>query len=66
MSAPLSQKLTAKQVRELYEDFYKDNGGLVEIDYKVPEISVSVHPETRVWCHERLTLSAPTVMKKML
>lgn len=41
MSAPLSTNMTAKQVKELYEEFYKDNGGLVEIGTKVPEIFVS-------------------------
>jgi N-acetyl-gamma-glutamyl-phosphate reductase/acetylglutamate kinase len=38
MSAPLSTKMTAGQVKELYEEFYRDNGGLVEIGTKVPEI----------------------------
>lgn len=41
LSAPLSQSMSAKNVREAFEEFYKENGGLVEIGSKVPEIGVS-------------------------
>lgn len=42
MSAPLSTTLTAKNVRQLYEEFYAEMGDLVEIGTKVPEITVSL------------------------
>lgn len=38
MSAPLAQKLTAKDLRTLYEDFYSNMGDLVKISTKVPEV----------------------------
>ncbi|CAO1628647.1 unnamed protein product [Sympodiomycopsis kandeliae] len=38
MSAPLNKKLTAKQVRELYTNFY-DGNPLVQLNSTVPEIS---------------------------
>lgn len=41
MSAPLSTSLTAKNVYQIFEEFYKENGGLIEIGTKVPEITVS-------------------------
>lgn len=47
VSAPLNKSMTAKNVRETFEEFYKDNGGLVEISMKVPELEVSRHDSYR-------------------
>ena len=42
LSAPLAKKMSAKEIRDAFEEFYKDNGGLVQISSKVPEVAVSV------------------------
>lgn len=38
VSAPLNANLSAKDVKQLYLDFFQDQGSLVEIGTKVPEV----------------------------
>jgi N-acetyl-gamma-glutamyl-phosphate reductase / acetylglutamate kinase len=38
VNAPLREKVTAKDIKKLYEDFYKGQGPLVELVNKVPEV----------------------------
>lgn len=38
LSAPLQRKMTAKEVRKAYEDFYSQSGPLVQLTDTVPEV----------------------------